>query len=87
MKEVDELVERTRLTPDEIINFCERKVAGEWHLTSDFVKAVTIAQQDKMLKDPDLALIDRGDFVELPKGKLGWEKYYTAIPLAKEVGK
>ena len=73
MKEVDELVERTRLTDEEI-----RAAHPYWNnLSDDAVKRVGViakAQQDKVLKDPDLALIDRKkevqviirDYFELP---------------------
>ena len=92
---VKELVERVRLTPEEIEGldftydfkgqFTSRDVDRHYR------RIIAKAQLNKVLNDPDLALIDRSeDFVTCPRcGGTVWRPYpspngsYYVIPLAE----
>ena len=62
MKQVEELIERTRLTEEEIAKLI--------YPSGQTRRAVAQAQQDKIFKDPDLALLVKKELPSIALKKL-----------------
>ncbi len=94
-KQVEELVERVRLTDEELKSIRDIVRYGDPYASADrealIAQKTSEAQLNKFLNDPDLALIDRGGKLRFiigvekvePTSDLAKGNVYCVIPLAE----